>query len=490
MHLMRRRNIILIGIAAGLLIAGILVLTLLPQSGPETDINAHVPPQSGTDTGNLINATYVNADSVVMMPLNRNSYTLQIDRSETEYLKFDLISEDSIFPGMQTVMYAIFSQAAELMHLPKVTENADDNQLALYGFNEPVLTWRVNLSDGTSAEFALGVNLAVGTGNYVRATDSRDIYVLDSAAVRLLLMDVEDIYDIYFFPFPPSGDQYETWDLIDHLLLERPGHDTIELRRRSFDEWADLPLGHTRYIISQPFDGEGNEQVIRNIIMEPVTNLIPEQIILVKAPDLSVFGLDRPARLTVTVEGWEGTLLIGQRSNEHRGRYVMIEGYDAVLLDPNGNYSFLDIDPGQLRSQMSWVHHIDDVSSVIFILDGITRVLNIEHPASEDDDLNGRLDDVEIGESNTRRLYASAMSIPSSGNTTASIPNEAPAYSMKMNFTAGGSQTIEFFSISESEYLMVLDGSSLGIYTTRLQIQLNLLNQFETLDTGGELPMR
>jgi len=485
---MSRRNIILIVIAAVLLTTGILIMTLSPRSDPEPGITE--PPQQGLGIGNLINATLLEADSVEMMPLNSTPYTIQIDRSETEYLKFDLIAEDPIFLGMQQIMYAVFSQATTLMHLPKVTENADDEQLALYGLDTPVLTWRVNLSDGTSEEFALGLRLATGAGNYIHATDSRDIYMLENVAVSLLLMDIEDIYDIFFFPLPPSGDEFETWELIDNLILERPGKETIELRRRSMDEWLDLPLGFTRYEISHPFEGEGNEVLIKSVITEPVTHLIPENVISVRAPDLSTYGLDRPARLTLTVHDWEGTLLIGDRSTEHNGRYVMIEGHDAVLLDPHGDYSFLDVDPMQFRSQMTWVHMIEEVSSVIFNLDGVVRNLTIEHPDSEDDDLNGWLDDKEIGNLNTRRLYASVMSIPPSGGSGETIPDETPAYSITMNFATGGSQTMKFYSISESAYLMVLDGESLNAFTTRLQIQMNLLSQFEILDAGGELPMR
>jgi len=484
---MRRRNVVLIIIAAVLLIAGILILTFLPEPEPESDVYVPPPPEAGF--GNLIFASHLNTESVLMMPLNGGSYTLQIDRAETEYLKFDLIADNVIFPGMQPVMYTIFSQAITLLHLPLVTEDADDDQLALYGLDAPILTWRVNFSDGASEEFALGLRLAVGSGFYIRNAESRDVYVLDIDAAGLLLMNIEDIYDIFFFPYPPSGDQYETWDLIDYLLLERPGDETIEMRRRGFEEWYDSPFGVTRYHISQPFNGDGSEEIIKSIIMEPVTNLIPERIVAIGTTNLAFYGLDTPARLTVSTEGWEGTLLIGDHSYEYRGRYIMIEGYDAVLLDPHGNYGFLDLDPAQLRSQMTWIHHIDHVSSVEFDLGGITRTLYIDHPdPGSDDKLNGRLDDIEIGETNTRRLYASAMNISVSGGSEEPIPDESPVYRFTMNFINGEKQVLNFYRISDSEFLMVLNNESLNVYTTRLQLQIGLLNKFDILDAGGELP--
>lgn len=490
--MIHRKTVILIIVAAAVLISGILLLTLLPESGTETDTDVQTETQPDiAGTGNLIRASHLDVDSVIMMPADGRSYTLKVDRTETEYLKFEIIAEDAVFPGMQPVMYTIFTQATTLFNLTKITENANNEQLSLYGFDTPVLTWRVNFTDGSSDEFALGLRLATGNGHYIRSTADNDVYILDNSAVQILFTDVDYIYDIYFFPFPEGWNDFEVWEFIDHLILERPGEETIEIRRRSFDEWADLPIGASRYDIIQPFSGEGNEQVIRNILMEPIINVIPERIIETGVRDPAIYGLDDPVRLIASMEDWEGTLLIGNQSAEFRGRYIMIEGYDAVLLDPHGNYGFLEMNPSQIRSQMTWIHYIDEVSSIVFELDGVRRTLDIGHPtANGEEPLNGLLDGVEIGESNTRRLYAAAMSIPSSGGSDAAIPGGEPVYRMTMNFVRGGSQSLAFYSLNDSEFLMVLDGESLENFTTRLQIQLHLLNQFDLLDAGEDLPMR
>jgi len=485
---MRRGTVIAVISAAFVLIAGILLLTLLPEKDEEPES----PPaqQPGRETGSLIQVTYLDVDSVVMMPRGKAQYTLQVDHSDPENRDIKLVAEDAIFPGMPFVIYTIYSNPTSLLHLTRVAEDADDGQLALYGLDDPVLLWQINMLDGTSEEFALGLRLAAGSGNYIRNTDSRDVYILNDAAVSFLLMDINNIYDIFFFPYPPSGEEYETWDLIEYLLLERPGGETIELSRRDDEEWFNSPPGVSRYRLLQPFTSECNDTTVKSTILEPVTGLIPEQVISVKPDDLSPYGLDSPVRLTVSAPGWEGTLLIGNRDNAARGQYIMIEGHDAVLFDPHGNYGFVNLEPAQLRSQMTWLHYIDTVSSVTFELEGVTRVLNIDHPApGSDDKLNGRLDGTEIGESNTRRLYASLLGISASGSTGEPVPGGTPAYRFTMNFTDGKSRTLELFIISDSQFLMVLDGESLGLYTTRLQLQVSLLSKFETLDSGGNLPI-
>jgi len=482
---MRRGILIWVIAAAFVLVAGITTLALWPEGETEQDI-PYTPP-TGADTGDLVRAIHYEVDSVDMIPREGTPYTLKLDHENPDYTDITLVTEDALFPGMNAIMYAIYSNATAMIHLPRVAENADDGQLALYGLDTPVLTWRVNYLDGTSMEFALGLRLATGSGSYVRSTDSREVYILNDAAAAFLTMRAEDIYDILFFPYPASG-EYETWDLIDHLILERPGDELIELKRRDDEEWFSSPLGISRYRFLQPFEGECSDSILKSVVLEPITNIFPDRVISVKPADLSVYGLDSPVRLTVSAPDWEGTLLIGKRDHELRGQYVMIEGHDAVLLDPYGNYGFLDIDPAQLRTQMTWVHHIDTVSSVVFELDGSVRTLVMEHPAADSEEkLNGYLDGKELGETNTRRLYGGAMSVPSSGGSGESVPDEPPVYRLTMHFLNGGSQKLEFYRISESQYLMVLDGVSLHVYTTRLQIQLNLLDRLEILDAGGDL---
>jgi len=487
---MRRPVVIAVISAALLLIAGIIMITLFPENEANPETTPSPTPAIVREFGDLIDVLHTDVDSVIMIPGGRTPYTLQLDHTHPEYWDIELVADDAIFPGMQTIMYAVFSYATSMTRLMRVAEDADNEQLALFGFDDPVLIWKVNLLDGSSKEFELGLRLFDGSGNYVRSTDSRDVYILDNEAVLFLTLEIEDLYDIFFFPYPPSDEENYTWELIGHFLLEKPDGTVIEVVRRTDEEWFDMPYGFSRFRLLEPFEGEGSAHVIQSILMEPVTHITPETVVAVRPADLSLYGLDTPARLTVSTAEWEGTLLIGNRNPELRGQYIMIEGFDAVLFDPHGTYGFLDMDPQQLRTQLTWVHHIEDVSSVVFELDGITRMLRIEHPApGSDDTLKGWLDDIELNETNTRRLFASAMRIMSTGDSTEPVPDFSPVYRITMHFNFGGSQTLALYNIGESHYLMVLNNESLGVYTTRLQIQTNLLSRFEILDDGGDLPM-
>jgi hypothetical protein len=250
---------------------------------------------------------------------------------------------------------------------------------------------------------------------------------------------------------------------------------------------AGAEIGTSLYRILQPFESEAND-LVQVILLENVTRIAPDSIEELSPSDLSVYGLDSPDRLTVASGDWSGTLLIGRRSVERDGRYVMMEGIDAVLFDPdNSNYSFLSVEPTQLRQGIIWLNSIDTISSVTFDLEGVTRVLRLEHNF-EEESLQGWLDDRDIGETNARRLYLAALRLAQSGGTDAGIPAGPPAYRVTIRFLDGGEETLELYRLTESEFLIVHDGVNTGLFMTRMILQQHFLSRFEILDRGEDIP--
>jgi len=224
---------------------------------------------------------------------------------------------------------------------------------------------------------------------------------------------------------------------------------------------------------------------VLRVFSEDIVRILPSRVVTVRPTDLSVYGLDSPAKLSVVADDgdWSGTLLIGNRSAEHEGRYVMIEGHDAVLLETFGEYTFLNTRYAQLRSGLIWFHNIGDVSSLVFDLDGEIHTLRMEHGA--DESLRGWLDGVEISDANARELFMTALMISQSGETDAPVPAGAPAYAITMNMTNGNTETVELHQLNDSQFLIVHNGYSTELFVTRMSLQENLLSRLETLGIGG-----
>ena len=478
---MRRSTVIVSAVIILVLSAGIAALSLWPE--PENEPESTPAPYA--PTVDLINEQPEDVSGVLLTPQGGFPYSLRpgvVDGSAV----IELYAEDAIFDGVPYMLYTVFDTATSLTGLTVVTSSADDGQLRMFGFDDPVMTWRVERNDGTYTEMMVGAMQAAGQGRYVRESDSREVLLLSQRQALQLTRTLEDLYNLSFLPAAIAADDVAALFTIEHILLETQ-EDVIELRRVTDEELESAAAGTSIYKMLQPIEGECNDYMVQSVILEKAAGIMPYSIEEIHPADLSAYGLDAPSRLSMSTAEWSGTLLIGDRSSQQNGRYVMLEGHDAVLLDPNGDDSFLDIPPAQFQARLVWLHHIADVSSLSFELDGTSRELRFEHNADENS-LRAWLDDKEISDTNARRLYIAVLNITQSGGTDAPIPNTPPVYSITVRFLNGGSETLSLYRLSDSQFLIVHDGVSTGFFITRLALQQNFLSRFDFLDRGEDIP--
>jgi hypothetical protein len=462
------------------LAAGIAALSLWPEPGPE---QLEPPPVWTAETADLIRETQDNIDRIQFTPAGEAPYTIRRNPTDGE---FTLDSAGMVFEGNPSMMRTIFSTAVSLTNLNVVTTQADDGQLSMFGFDAPVMTWRVYRTDGTVSGFMLGTQQVAGQGFYAREENSREVVLVSQWQSGSLTKVVEDIYNLSFFPQEIFFGAETVMDVFDIVLIEKED-EVVELHRRPNEVLFEMGLGTSRYKMLQPLESDCNDYIIENSILDNIITIEPESVEAKHPADLSVYGLDSPVRLTLSAQDWSKTLLIGRHDIERGGRYVMIEGYDAVLFDPSGDYSFLNISTSQLRARIIWIHNIVEVASVEFELEGVKRVLEFEHD-HENQSLEGWLDGAEISEVNARRLYIGILSITQTDETDAQIPNAPPVYNVTIRFLDGSSETIDLYYLNDTQFLIVHNGVNTGFFITRMTLQRGLLNRFDILDRGEDLP--
>jgi len=480
---MKRPSVIIGIIAVLVLSAGIAVLSLWPDAAKQP-LPVQTPAPAGLSI-DLFSEPYLNITDIQFTPDEGDVYSLIFDQ-ELDTIILD--AENVVFSSEEDLLFSVFFQAAGLSNLTGITKEADDSQLELFGFDQPVMNIRFNLMDGSFVEVEIGAVPAAGQGRYARLKNSREVALLNDTRSMMLTLELEMFYSISFFPVHLHSDMDSAVFSINHILVEN-GDGITEIRRRTDEELMEFSLGTSIYQLMKPTAAEGNDGVIQSFLLENIIMLMPDKIVSVLPEDLLAFKNNNPVRLTVTAVDWSGTLLIGNRDAESGGQLVMIEGHDAVLLDRNGDYSFLDLTFTQLRSTLIWIHHITDVSSVTFKLEDITRVLRIEHN-SGDGSIRGWLDDVELSEVNARRLFVASMLINPNGETDSPIPpGVSPDYTVTMSMTNGTSEKVELYRQSDSQFLIVHNGENKGFFITRLALQQNVLNKFDIVDSGGEIPL-
>jgi len=483
---MRRRNLIIAVAAVVLLSAGIAALTFWPQGEPEESQQDIPQPPDPATRIDFVDIPLDEIEYIRFTPRDGVHHNLLRDVHSEEF-NLTLGADDPIFPGDNSLLNSVFLGATSLRSVAVIAENANDEELRMFGFDDPALTWEIARIDGSFERFQLGSEQVVGTGRFARSEGSREVVVLNERQSSLLLLSLEDLYDLNFVPHSVFVGAETIMDVFDHILLER--QDTvIEFYRRTDEQFITM-FGSSRYQMLQPIVGDANDHMVQTAFLEDVLQIMPSSVESARPTDLSVFGLDTPSRLTLTAGDWERTLLVGNRNAEGTGTYVMIEGYDAVLLDREGAYLFINIDPGTLRARLIWLHNIVEVDFITFELENETRVLRFDHD-HENDSLTGFLDDIEISETNARRLYVATLSIMQSGITQEQIPTGIlPDYTVTMHLLDGSEDTMELYALNHSQFLIVRNGESTGFFITRRALQDALLGRFEIIDRGDEIPM-
>jgi hypothetical protein len=474
---MRRKTLIICIAAALTLSAGVAALYLWPESDPGTpDVSPVI------ETADLIQETRENITSIRFDPSGGVPYTIRHDSADDDYT---LDAADAVFPGRLSAMRSMFTYATSLTNLTQVTDSATDEQLALFGLNAPVMTWRINRADGTSVELMAGAVQATGKGRYARLRNSREVVLLNEWQSSFLAMNLEEFYDLSFLP-PHGGGEDPAWAFIEHIILEKADGGVIEVRKRAPEEISYQDFIISQYEILQPVEGDTNDYMLQTVMLDPLSLIAPDQFETALPAELPTYGLDNPARLAISGGGWSGALLIGRHDAERGGRYVMIEGHDAVLFDSKGVYTFLNTNYTDIRVTTVFLYDIKTVSSVVFDLNGVERILSIEHTG--EDELTGRLDGAELTESNTRRLYRGAIGITQNGETDAPIPAGSPVYTIKINFSNGKADTLELYRLNDLQFLIVVNGVNQNLFINRRNLQSGLLDRFDMLDRGEDLP--
>ena len=145
-----RRSQLIISAAAVLLLAGsILALYLWPEKAPPDAQQEDPLP----DLGDLIFESAEDVAEVLFFPREGTSYSI---RRNEEDGWLELYSPEALFPGNHNILDFLFRHSTTLADLPRVTGDAGDGQLELFGLDEPLLVWQVDRTDGTSARMELG----------------------------------------------------------------------------------------------------------------------------------------------------------------------------------------------------------------------------------------------------------------------------------------------------------------------------------------------
>ncbi len=389
----------------------------------------------------------------------------------------------------RSMIYTLTSISA----IDLVEEDAKD--LSMYGLDEPTAIVETYYSDGREIDIIIGSMAPVDSDYYCMTSESNTVYTIGSYVDSLLVRRPIEYRNITLFPTYEDDDIYDNIDWV--RLTERDGS-TIELL---LDSGLDnlYNTESSQYVMLQPYQVSGNDTTIESYVLDVVATLSLGSIIKdITEDEYADYGLDKPAKLEMTdISGNSVSLLIGDTCPNRDYTYCMIEGTDTLITCTSTALDWMGVSYVQLMLRTAWIYNIEDLQSIYIEMDGDTYDLQVEHGTklnangNETDAVSGTLNDVEISETNVRRLFIKCLYFRIIGNLT---DDEKVQYDtddvygyITINLSGDESHTLELIQMSDRRYAIRVDGE-MEYYCYKKNVTSLVTSIGYVLD-GDELPM-
>lgn len=270
-----------------------------------------------------------------------NDETVSLKNSYVDYLCIDLSS--------------VYAQEC-------IEENASD--LTKYGLDTPAGVYTITLADGTTKTFHLGNMDPVGRSYYFKMADRPVVYTIytskgQSLSNNLAYYRNSNILDV-------------NTETLSRIYVKR-GNDTLELIKKAGKE-GDL----SEYVwdMLKPIKHECDVQPIHDYIISKMSYITVKEFIDPSDERYAISGVNAPEAVIELSDDSDvrQTIYIGNADGESR----YIKTNDRVYLIADDAVSFIDLSPFLYVSKFISLEHIDTVSEIEIIHNGITHTASIE----------------------------------------------------------------------------------------------------------------
>lgn len=386
----------------------------------------------------------------------------------------------------QSLAGSIIGYAANMTATDLITEN--ETEFAAYGLKDPALTVTMNYRDGTKAVWQFGNKVTGSSGYYIREEGKSAVFVIYSSAFTALDMKLNDLYVV---SMPVT---FEDYSLIQHLLVEQKGKDTIEMSYRSADE-ETFSISTLQLLQPIKYDAHGDRaaEILEACAALTITGYAGEKSEL---PDA---GLDEPrAKIYASdADGNQLTFIVGNYRDASKV-YVQIDESEAVYLADASLLTFLDnVKVAYLVDQFANLVNIQKVEALTVTAGSESYEMSIQREPALDENGNqetnssGQLktndtyffDGVETDESAFKKLYQVII------GTQVSKINEDHAYvgecAVRVTYTLNMAPyefVVEYYEYDDQYY--AVHRNDLTLFLIKRDRIDNLITQMEAFRNG------
>lgn len=444
----------------------------------------HMPDEQDTssETKTLVSLDTEKLSSVHVTLSGGDDYTLT-STTENKKTTYSMSGSQDASAYSDSLMQNLCSTASSISG--QVVEISCDD-LSKYGLadSDSVSTVAITDTDSQTTTLRFGVSSDVVSGTYCNIDGKTDVYLVDSDTASALLEQ-----ESYYRNLTVLGSYYSLSSEVKSLTVDALADGTVlTIQARDTSGMDETTAkAYSDFVFTAPVSCDADDSALKNGLLSDLQTLLTAQSIAEDNPsDLSKYGLDKPtARVHIKTNSIDATVLIGSKTDDNSGCYVMKEGGSTVFISDASSCGFLNDTWSDWRSTNLMPFSLNEVSQITVTQDGTTHTVAVTQETSDEDSQDESEDSSNTDSSDSssdvsqtaaldgetmstealQKLYAALDSV----NYTRILDTPAQQHalaSVTLTMTDGSTRSLSFAKGGSREYLASVDG---GAYTYGVQ---------------------
>ncbi|NLB81816.1 MAG: DUF4340 domain-containing protein [Clostridiaceae bacterium] len=292
-----------------------------------------------------------------------------------------------------------------------VIEDVSDN--AIFGFNSPLGTPSVILTDGSKKEFIIGNKTPTGGAYYFKTADDDTIYTVYSSKIESFLAPLDTYREQTIAKI--------NIEQLTEIQIKRRDADIV-LRQKSSEENKDSLTSLNAWKMLSPYQRDVASYYFDSNILQKIGDINVSKFIEDNPTDYSKYGLDNPKYLISFTEKDKSPikLLLGNIVDDEI--YVKLHDEKQVYTVAYSVFEYRDIDPMMLVDTLAYIQMIDTVDNITLKASGDFYTFKIERGGEK---ASYFINDTAANEDAFKKIYQQIIGLTVRGIVTEMPQNEA-----------------------------------------------------------------
>lgn len=429
------RNIIIAVCALAVLVGSLVLVNNLPAKSDENTPNSQGENQEQI-TAEYIDILRIESGDIKSIDVKTDTESFNISKNDKKYTL-----SNSTGIKINEAQLQSFAGACTYVYADRlISENPDD--ATLYGFDSPRAVITISLNNGSSKTIYIGKETVDKSGSYIKISGNDNIYTKSAYGISTLMPTYNSFIDLNILVVNPTDYQKLTY-----VNILKKGNTPIELKAIDVD-------GASTWKMIKPAYADANGQVLSEKVLTPLESITATGVIEARAKDLSKYGLNSPyAVLSIGAEGASQKFIFGNEVDGYR--FMMVDSYPTVYLTPASSNSYLDVAYIDLMSRLVHLENIRNVKKVEIKAPGVDFVMIID---GEKRSVNG----TKMTKDDFATVYQTILGI-NFDSVDLNAKSGTPEATIKYTRNDGTTCTVSFVSVSDRNYLALVDGKGNSI---------------------------